>query len=149
MKKAFYLAPLVAMTLAGHVMAEGCEVTIDSNDMMKYDKSEIVVAKSCGEVTLTLTHSGALPAAVMGHNWILAKTGEWQALAGDAMAVGPDKHYLPEGDECMLAHTDLIGGGESTSVTFDVSGLDPEGDYTFFCSFPGHSFQMNGKFRVE
>lgn len=149
MKKVFYLAPLVAMTLAGHAMAEMCEVEIDSNDMMQYDKSEITVSKDCDEVTVKLTHSGSQPVAVMGHNWVLAETSEWQALASDAMAAGPEKDYLPDGDERVLAHTDLIGGGESTSVTFDLSELDADGDYTFFCSFPGHSFQMNGKFIIE
>lgn len=149
MKKAFYLAPLVAMTLAGHAMADTCEVEIDSNDMMQFDKSELTVSKDCDEVTVKLTHSGSQPVTVMGHNWVLAETSEWQTLATDAMAAGPDKDYLPEGDERILAHTDLIGGGESTSVTFDLSDLDADGDYTFFCSFPGHSFQMNGKFVIE
>ena len=43
----------------------------------------------------------------------------------------------------------MIGGGEETSVTFDISGLEPGGDYTFFCSFPGHYVLMNGQFIVE
>ena len=39
---------------------------------------------------------------------------------------------------------EMIGGGESTSVTFDVSKLAAGEDYSFFCSFPGHYSLMKG-----
>ena len=43
-----------------------------------------------------------------------------------------------------LLFTDMVGGGQSTSVTFSTSSLEQGGDYTFFCSFPGHSALMRG-----
>ena len=43
----------------------------------------------------------------------------------------------------------LIGGGDEVTVTFDTSALEAGGDYTYFCSFPGHYVLMNGKFIVE
>lgn len=150
MNKMIYLAPLAALALAGHaVAADNCEVTIDSDDMMRFDQTELSVSKDCEEVKVTLTHSGQLPVNQMGHNWVLAKADEWEAVAQAGMAAGIDNQYLPEGDERIIAHTDLIGGGESTSVTFDLSELDADEDYTFFCSFPGHSFQMKGTFNIE
>lgn len=149
MKKIVFLAPLVLMALAANAAGESCEVTIDSDDMMRFDQSEITVSKDCDEVTVTLTHTGQLGVAQMGHNWVLAKTEDWQALAQDALAAGLENQYLPKGDDRIIAHTDLIGGGDSSSVTFDLSDLDPDGDYTFFCSFAGHSFQMNGSFKIE
>jgi azurin len=48
-----------------------------------------------------------------------------------------------------LAASAIVGGGEETSVTFDISALTAGGDYTFFCSFPGHYVLMNGKFIIE
>jgi azurin len=45
----------------------------------------------------------------------------------------------------VIAHTKVVGGGESTSVKFPVSKLTKGGDYTFFCSFPGHYGLMKGK----
>jgi azurin len=39
----------------------------------------------------------------------------------------------------------VIGGGETTTVTFPTSKLKKGGDYTFFCSFPGHWSIMKGK----
>jgi azurin len=56
---------------------------------------------------------------------------------------------MPAGDPRIIAATELIGGGEQTTVTFDLSGLEPGGDYTFFCTFPGHFVLMNGKFIIE
>ena len=46
----------------------------------------------------------------------------------------------------MIAHTDLIGGGQVTSIEFDAPDA---GTYEFLCSFPGHSGLMKGKFIVE
>lgn len=49
----------------------------------------------------------------------------------------------------MIAATELIGGGESTSVTFSTTSLDPGPGYTFFCPFPGHSALMRGTLNLE
>jgi len=49
----------------------------------------------------------------------------------------------------VLAATEVIGGGESTTITFSLDALDPAGDYQFFCSFPGHYGLMKGAFRIE
>ncbi len=82
----------------------------------------------------------------MGHNWVLTKTTDMTALANEAAKAGLDKDYLPPGDKRVIAHTKVIGGGQSTSVKFSTSTLTKGGDYTFFCSFPGHYGLMKGKF---
>ena len=41
----------------------------------------------------------------------------------------------------------MIGGGETTSVTFPASILRKGEDYSYLCTFPGHSALMHGKFR--
>ena len=46
----------------------------------------------------------------------------------------------------IIAHTDLIGGGESATVEFTVTEA---GTYDFLCSFPGHSAIMKGKLIAE
>ena len=43
----------------------------------------------------------------------------------------------------------MIGGGQQVSIKFDTAKLNVGGDYTFFCSFPGHFVLMNGKLIVE
>lgn len=139
----------VLLLVAGPALANTCELEITGNDQIQYNKSTLTVPADCDEVTLTLEHVGQLAVQQMGHNWVLAKTGDWKTLAQSGQAGGLENNYLPAGDSRVIAATDMIGGGESTSVTFDVSGLEAGGDYTFFCSFPGHSAIMNGKLVIE
>jgi azurin len=84
----------------------------------------------------------------MGHNWVLSATPDYQAIAQAGQAAGAP-NYLPTGDARILASTNVIGGGQSVSIKFDASKLTVGGDYTFFCSFPGHFVLMNGKLIVE
>ncbi len=121
------------------------EITLNATDAMKFDLSEITV--SAGQtVVLTLTHTGTLPVASMGHNFVLLKQGtDMAAFATEAMAA-KDNNYLPTDDSSIIAHTKLIGGGESDTITFTA----PEkGEYDFLCSFPGHYSLMKGKFIVQ
>src|SRR5690606_29858990 len=139
------LAALGALSLSlNTALAQNCEVTIDSNDQMRYDTDRVEVPKSCSEFTVNLTHSGQLPKNVMGHNWVLTKSEDMQGVVSDGVAAGLDNDYLTPNDERVIAATPMIGGGEQTSVTFSVSALQEGQDYTFFCSFPGHSALMKG-----
>ena len=69
-------------------------------------------------------------------------------VAQAGQAAGPP-NYVPANDERVITATAVVGGGEEVSVTFDLSGLEAGGDYTYFCSVPGHFVLMNGKFIVE
>jgi azurin len=126
--------------------AKTCNLAIEGNDLMKYNLTEMKVDPDCTEVEVTLKHVGKLAKQTMGHNWVLAKTSDYAAVANAGMAAGLDKDYLPPDDKRIIAHTKVVGGGESTSVKFPVSKLTKGGDYTFFCSFPGHYGLMRGKF---
>jgi azurin len=50
-----------------------CKVTIESNDLMQFNAHEMAVPVDCADVEVTLRNAGKLPAAVMGHDWVLAK----------------------------------------------------------------------------
>lgn len=121
------------------------EVTLGSNDQMKYDKAEIRVPAN-SSVKLTLVHNGTMPKEAMGHNFVLLKKGTDLAAFGmKAIEAGVAKEHIPSGNE-VIAHTKLIGGGEQTTITFDAPAA---GTYDFICSFPGHYAMMKGKFIVE
>ncbi len=126
------------------LLAAECAVDVESTDQMTFNTQAISVSKSCKTFTVNLNHTGSLPKTAMGHNWVLSKTADMPGVATDGISAGPDASYLKAGDERVIAHTDLIGGGESTSVTFDVSKLAAGEDYSFFCSFPGHYSLMKG-----
>jgi azurin len=124
-----------------------CAVEISGTDQMQYDKKEIAVAADCTEVEVTLKHVGKLPAQAMGHNWVLAKTSDMAAVASEGMGAGLPADYLKKADPRVLAHTKVIGGGQTTSVKFATSALKKGEAYSFFCTFPGHSTMMKGAFK--
>jgi azurin len=135
--------------MAVPAMAAQCDVTVEANDAMQFNTKEIVVDKTCGEFTVNLVHTGKLPKTAMGHNVVITKTGDKQAVATEATTAGPANDYVKPNDDRVIAHTKLIGGGEKDAVTFKTDALDAGGDYTFFCSFPGHWAIMTGKVVVK
>ncbi|PJG59507.1 azurin [Aeromonas cavernicola] len=145
MKKVMTL--LLLSGLAAPALADECALVIEGNDAMQYNLKEMSVPATCKEVTITLNHTGKLPVTTMGHNWALSSTADYQAVATAGITAGADNAYLPKDDPRVLAYTKLIGGGESTSVTFKTEGLAGK-DLTFFCSFPGHFAMMKGSFKV-
>lgn len=138
------VAASVLILASGHLLAAECSVEVDSTDQMSFTTKAIEIDKSCKQFTVNLKHSGSLPKAVMGHNLVISKDADMQPIATDGLSVGIEKDYLEAGDTRVIAHTKVIGGGETDSVTFDVSKLDPAEKYGFFCSFPGHIAMMKG-----
>lgn len=122
------------------------KVGLAGDDTMKFDKTEIKV-KAGQTVVLTLRHTGKLEEAVMGHNFVLLSQGtDITSFALAAVEAGVDKDYLPEDKSGYIAATEMLGGGQSTSITFEAPAA---GTYDFICSFPGHAALMKGKFIVE
>ena len=142
----FSLAAL-ALTLCGAASAE-CEINVEVGDSLVFSTPSIEVESGCETVTVNLAHTGKLPAAAMGHNWVLSADADLNDIAMAGMAAGLEGNYVPADDDRVIAATPIIGGGEKTSVSFSISGLDAEESYTFFCSFPGHWSVMKGSFKI-
>lgn len=125
---------------------DGTIVVIGSTDQMTFNTKEIRV-KAGTKVRLTLKHLGNLPKSAMGHNFVLLKKGtDVKKFAEKAMEAGAELNYIPRMTKDVIANTNVIGGGESTEITFNA----PEaGVYDFICSFPAHYATMSGKFIVE
>ena len=143
------LAVISLLAMAGNAFAADkvCKLEITGTDAMQFDKKELSVAGDCTQVEVTLHHSGKLPAQAMGHNWVLAKTADVSGIASDGVGAGFAKDHIKDGDARVIAHTKIVGGGQTTSITFPTSALTKGGAYTFFCSFPGHSSIMKGAFK--
>jgi len=141
----------VLMTLCGTApaLADACHIDIDANDQMQFSQRELAAPAACTEVELTLHHTGKLPAAVMGHNWVLTRSKDATAVATLGAAAGLPHDYLPVGDARIIGATRLVGGGQSASVKFNTTGLKPGEDYTYFCSAPGHIAVMKGRFILK
>jgi azurin len=140
-------ASLIALSTGAYAAPKVCKVEISGNDAMQFDKKEISVAADCTEVELTLKHSGKLAAGVMGHNWVLSKTADVASVATDGIPGGLAGSYIKKDDARVLAHTKVIGGGQSDTIKFPTSALKKGESYTYFCSFPGHSAIMKGAFK--
>lgn len=121
------------------------QVNLTGNDQMQFNLKEIRV-KAGETVRVTLKHVGQLPENAMGHNFVLLQKGTDIVDFATKAASASGNEYIPEGTEQVIVHTEMIGGGEETSIEFTA----PEaGTYDFICSFPGHYIQMQGKFIVE
>jgi azurin len=121
------------------------DISIESNDAMQYSTNELRV--KAGEITLTLKHAGKMEKAVMGHNLVVLKMGTDINAFGAAAADAKATDYIPASEEgSIIAHTKLLGGGESDTITFSIT--EP-GTYDYICSFPGHLALMKGKLIVE
>lgn len=139
---------LAAILTLPSAMANDCTVTVESNDAMQFNVKSLVVPKACKSFEIELKHVGKLPKTAMGHNVVITKTADMAATAKDAIGAGVAQGYLQPGDARVLAHTDLIGGGESSSLKLDVAKLVAGEAYSFFCSFPGHSSIMKGGLKL-
>lgn len=139
-----FLIASVLMLGAPAAMAATCSADIEGDDAMKFNVANIDVSKSCTDFTINLKHTGKLPKAAMGHNVVVAATSDMKGIDTDGIKAGAGADYVKAGDSRVIAHSTLVGGGESTSVTFPVAKLDGTGPYSFFCSFPGHSALMKG-----
>jgi azurin len=121
-------------------------IVIKGSDAMQFDVKEIKV-KAGQKVKLTLIHSGKLAKAAMGHNFVLLKAGTDVAAFGSKAAAARETEYIPKAEAAsVIAHTKLVGGGESDTITFTAP---KKGTYTYICSFPGHYALMKGTFIVE
>ena len=137
---------LTASPLAAR--AATCSVDLEGNDAMKYNLANIDVSKSCKTFTINLKHTGKLARNVMGHNVVIAKTADIAGIDTDGIKAGLAADYIKAGDTRVIAHSKVVGGGESTSVQIPVAEL-AGGPFSFFCSFPGHSALMKGTLTLK
>ena len=143
------LAALAVLSFACiPAFAADCTVEIEGNDAMQFNKPAIEVSQACKEFTVKLKHSGKMPKQAMGHNWVLAKSSDVSGIASDGVGAGFAKDHIKDGDARVIAHTKIVGGGQTTTVTFPTSKLKAGESYTYFCSFPGHSSIMKGTLKI-
>ncbi len=125
-----------------------CTIVMKVGDSIAYETNSLSVPSSCDNVTVTVTHTGTLPKAAMGHNWVLVPADAVAEIGTAAMSLSAEQNYLPE-DDRIVAATELVGAGESSSVTFALSDLQDGVEYNYVCTFLGHWSAMRGTFTVS
>jgi azurin len=141
--------PALLLGAPAQAATKVCKLAISANDAIQYDKKQLTITADCTQVELTLTHTGKLPAQSMGHDWVLVKAEDLSAVASDGLTAGIANNYVKPNDARVIAHTKVVGGGESTSVTFATSVLKKGQAYKYLCTFPGHNALMNGDFTIQ
>lgn len=123
------------------------EITITASDSMQFNVKEIAAAPG-EKIRLTLSNIGKIPKTAMGHNWVLLTPMNFDAFNKLAMSCANNApEFLPKNRAAVLAHTKILGGGESDTIEFTVPATP--GSYPFFCSFPGHFGMMKGNLIVK
>lgn len=117
------------------------EVQIQADDKMRFDVTAFE-AKPGQKISVTLKNIGTTPKFSMGHNFLLldriVNTGNVQRFL-DTASTEAAHDYVPSASKEVLAHTKLLGPGESDTVTFNAPYIP--GEYLYLCSFPGHYSQ--------
>ena len=85
----------------------------------------------------------------MGHNWVLTRESDFRGVISDGIDAGASNNFIKEGDPRVLAFTRMIGGGETTAVSFSTKNIEAGEKYIFFCSYPGHWGIMKGTFLLS
>ena len=118
------------------------EVTIQADDKMRFDVTAFEV-KPGQKVAVTIKNVGTTPKFSMGHNFVLldrtVTAANVQSAFLDKASMEAAHDYVPAEDKGVLAHSKLLGPGESDVVTFNAPYV--AGDYLYLCSFPGHYTQ--------
>jgi azurin len=149
----FTMRKLIAVALLGllstPLLAAECATTIEGSDAMQFNKTTITVPKTCKSFKVTLVHTGKLPVTAMGHNWVLSHASDEAGVIADGMKAGAANSYEKPGDTRIIAHTKLIGAGQSDTATIDVAKLKAGEKYAYFCTFPGHAALMKGTLSLQ
>ncbi|MEM6956882.1 MAG: plastocyanin/azurin family copper-binding protein [Myxococcota bacterium] len=121
-------------------------IMLTVGDALGYDQNQLA-AGAGAQVTVTVNHTGSMDANAMGHNFVLLAQGVDMAAFATAAMSATETNYVPaDRASDVIAHTQIVGGGEQDSVTFTAPAA---GTYKYLCTFPGHYSAMNGDFVVS
>ena len=116
-------------------------VEINADDKMRYDNTAFE-AKPGQKISVTLKNVGTTPKFSMGHNFVMLNRNinvqNVQTFL-DAASTEASHDYVPPNSKDVIAHTKLLGPGETETVTFNAPYIP--GEYLYLCSFPGHYSQ--------
>ena len=151
-KTSAQLIPVIALACSALLyFVTGCsrapeappkEVTIQADDKMRYDVTAFDASPG-QKISVTIKNIGTTPKFSMGHNFVMLdrtiNTGNVQSAFLDKASIEASHDYVPPGAKEVLAHSKLLGPGESEVVTFNAPYIP--GEYLYLCSFPGHYSQ--------
>jgi azurin len=116
-------------------------VEVNADDKMKFDNTAFEASPG-QKISVIFKNVGTTPKFSMGHNFVVldrtVNTGNVQTFL-DKASTEAAHDYVPPGAKEVLAHSKLLGPGETDTVTFNAPFVP--GEYLYLCSFPGHYSQ--------
>lgn len=110
------------------------EIEVEGKD---YYLLEGIHAEPGQSITINLKTISDFDPSAMAHNWVLLyMTAAPQEFSLESQEATDNEYISPELEEQVIAHSEVIGHGESTSVKF--SAPDSAGNYDYICTYPGH-----------
>ena len=116
-------------------------VEVQADDKMKFDVTAFEATRG-QKIAITLKNTGTTPKLSMGHNLVVLDRGVNEQNVTkflDTASTEASHDYVPTGAKEVLAHTKLLGPGETDTITFNAPQIP--GAYLYVCSFPGHYSQ--------
>ena len=107
------------------------EILLLTDDRMKFDQN-VLNAKAGQKITLTLKHGGKMDKSIMGHNFVLLKKNVDLAKFSQEAVQSASNDYIPSNSKDIIAHTKMLGGGESDTITFEAPA---KGSYVYAVSY--------------
>ncbi len=102
--------------------------------VFKYAQDTLEVPAGATKIVLKLNNKTPAKDEV-GHNWVLVQVGKEESVLASGLKAGDAKDWLNVKDPNIIAHTKLIEGEDSDSVTFKAPA---SGSYSYICTFPDH-----------
>lgn len=131
------------------VVEEEAEGIVTGDPVGDYILLEAIEVAPGEEIRVTLTTVSNLPPTAMSHNFTVIEMGTdleafWQA----ALTASDNEYISPDFEDQVIVATDMLGDGESDTVTFTAP--EETGEYDYLCTFPGHyTGGMYGKLIVQ
>ena len=151
MKLSIKSLPIVALCCGAFAYAiSGCSrapeappkaIELHVDDKIKFDVTAFEVTRG-QKVSVTFKNVGNTPKFSMGHNFVVVDKSINEQNVGkflDAASTEASHDYVPPNAKEVLAHSKLLGPGETDVVTFTAPFVP--GTYLYLCSFPGHFTQ--------
>src|SRR5438552_2949624 len=94
-------------------------IAINADDKMKFDITAFDASRG-QKISVTLKNVGTTPKISMGHNLVVLDRNVNIQNFLDAASMNAAHDYVPPDAKGVLAHTKLLGPGESDTVTFNA-----------------------------
>jgi len=121
------------------------EIKIEGHDNLRFTVEKIQATPG-EKLKITLTTISKINKSQMAHNWVLLKQGtNAMNFVTKGLQHVKNDYIDPELEKNIIAHTEMLGGGETDSIVFTVP--EKKGTYEYICTFRAH-YQAGMKGRL-